>query len=168
MQDESYFSSTIAPRFQKFTHESLSPRMVGFMLSKMWVYAVFFNPALAMPLLQESGFLGLGTLSRAALILTFLAGAFTAHGWLERMGRAPGCYIPAALSAVGVLAIPLGLMGWLPLWPAALVAAVGTGVGSGLLALEWGFAYGRTPLLWWRRKRPSPSASPLSRCPFSP
>lgn len=130
-------------RLKKFSNEAFSKRMLGFAFSRAWVFLVFFNEtALLAPVGEEAQVLAtVYQASLLALVLTMFACGLL-HRQCEALFRSRAARaMPAVFCVVGTAAIPAaGLSS--PVGGAMLaVAAVATGVGSGLLLLLWGKVY---------------------------
>lgn len=137
-------TSTAQARLQKLRQEAFQPRMLGFALLKMWIYAVFFTPSIRNSAYIGSHVIDFGDASRIVLLASLFLGAVFFNTTLHKMARSPACFVPALAAAVGVAVLPLGNAGMLPELVVFALSAVLTGVGSGLLDLGWGAVYGKT------------------------
>lgn len=131
------FGGVAALRARKFVSETLSRRMVGFTLSKAWVCLAFLSPALLVGEFSQTSLDYLNNVSRAALIVTLLVGGLALNRLFPKAKSAwlAGATAPAA---VGTVLVPFSSSfgdGFL------FAASVLTGVGSGLLLLQWGYVY---------------------------
>ncbi len=131
-------------RLRKLSQEVFTLRMLGFMLSKAWVFAFFFVPSGFFGNASFDSLLSFDALSRNALILTLVVFGVRAAQWLTPRTSRLCCALAAAFSVAGTVfaAIPTvsEAMGLTSLLAAALL----TGMGSGMLSIMWGIEYGRT------------------------
>lgn len=142
-RDRGFFGEVLVPRAQKLVRESFNARMVGFMLSRAWVYIVFFSTALLLQAKTQGTLDLLNNLSRDTLIVTLLAASLLFEPLLKRLARTPWCYAPAIVTIVGTLLVPLSNTADASGQAALIAASVLTGVGSGLFLLLWGNVYGK-------------------------
>lgn len=143
MDRAGFASEVVVPRAQKLLRESFNARMVGFMLSRAWVYVVFFSTAL-LPNARTQGTLDLlNDLSRGALIATLLIGSLALEPAVGRLACARWRHAPAVVAIVGTLLVPLSGTSDAFGQAVLLAASVLTGVGSGLFMLLWGSVYGK-------------------------
>lgn len=142
--DADHSNAYFVPRLQKFSRESLTPRMAGFMLSKAWVYALFLSPIAFYRGDAGAALLSFGTLSRDALIITLLVGGLALGNPLERLSGSLKCVIPASCCIVGGALLAFAGRSSVPDEVLIAIASALTGIGSGLLALFWGSVYGKT------------------------
>ena len=125
--------------------DTFSPRMMGFMLNQAWIYTLFFNARL-MPAsgTQLSSLSILNMVSLVALVSTLLVIGVLGSK-LDRSVTIEKRWLLAAAGCTlaSTALVPLSLID--PLEGAAiLIAAVGTGLGSGSIVALWGKVYSRT------------------------
>jgi DNA-binding CsgD family transcriptional regulator len=136
----------VAPsRLKKLAQEGFSARMLGFAFSRAWVYVVFFNTALLLAANESLTVLnGIYLLSLVSLVVTLAAGGLANTTCLNLIRKPYGRLLPVLFSVAGTSFIPfanvnngLGL-------DFLILAAVFTGIGSGLFMLFWGKIYSQT------------------------
>lgn len=131
-----------AARFRVFAQEVFSARMIGFALCRCWVYVVFFNTTLLVSKSNPGETLNLlYIVSLVALVAILVAGGFINDRCLSLMRGKYSIWSAALISVIGTSAIPFaGLENSMQVFFLA-IAAIATGIGSGLLILFWGRMY---------------------------
>ncbi len=138
------FKDVVASRFDKFKSEVLSERMVGFALSRTWVYLVFFNGALILDPSRAGQTLDLVYLGSLVTLVALLATCGVACRAADALsGSLYGRAAPAILSILGTSALPFAGLNEYAGMAAIAFAAIATGAGSGLFVLFWGKVYAR-------------------------
>ncbi len=131
-------------RLRKLFQEAFTLRMAGFMLAKAWVLAFFFIPSGFFGWAPMGSLLSFDALSRNALIVTLLVFGIKAASWVRPQSVKACCLLAAIFSVVGTFfaAAPFneGVIGLVSLAMAALL----TGMGSGMLSVMWGIEFSRT------------------------
>ncbi|QOS69443.1 hypothetical protein GS424_006260 [Eggerthella guodeyinii] len=128
-------------RLKKFSNETFSKRMLGFSFSRAWVFLVFFNETALVSPVGEQVLTEIYQGSLFVLVLTLFACGLMSR-LSEKFSSSTAARIaPAIFCIVGTSAIPFASLESPAGYAMLAVAAVATGVGSGLLLLLWGKIY---------------------------
>ncbi|MDR0513625.1 MAG: LuxR C-terminal-related transcriptional regulator [Coriobacteriaceae bacterium] len=128
-------------RFKKFSHEAFSPRVAGFAFSRTWIYTAF-SPSLLLWQSDSAGLINtLYIFSLVALVALLIAGGIADARCDALMALPVGRALPAVLSIVGTSLIPFADTVGASGISALGMAALATGLGSGLFVLYWGRVY---------------------------
>lgn len=118
-------------------------RMFGFALARAWIYLTFFHLVSGVVAGgADSGFVSLYSLSTVVLAAVLFAGAISPRAVRTCAARPLAVLVGPLFMAVGTLLLLFGSSGASLSFPLQMVIGVLTGLGSALINMSWGAAYG--------------------------